>query len=381
LGQVPTQLNINILYLTQQGKEPPPLSLVEPLVTDKGLAGARLGILDSSTTGKFLGHQFALNELVVPAGDDLTARARAALASSSGLVIADLPSQQLRLIAELPEAAAALIFNTRAEDDDLRNANCRQNLLHVVPSRTMKADALAQWLVFRQWERWFLLAGAGDEDVAFARAMRRAAKRFGAKVVADRTYRYVVGARRTDTGHAQIQDQMKLATQDAPNYDVLVVADESDLFGEYLPYRTADPRPVVGTQGLVPTAWHRAHEQWGATQMQRRFTAAAGRAMLERDYTAWLAIRVISEAVTRTGTNDPAELRRYILSDEFKVAGFKGVPLTIRKWDQQLRQPILLTSARSLVSVSPQEGFLHPTSLLDTLGFDEPESACRMERQ
>ena len=28
--------------------------------------------------------------------------------------------------------------------------------------------------------------------------------------------------------------------------------------------------------------------------------------------------------------------------------------------------------------MSPQEGFLHPRTELDTLGYDAPESGCRM---
>jgi ABC transporter substrate binding protein (PQQ-dependent alcohol dehydrogenase system) len=69
----------------------------------------------------------------------------------------------------------------------------------------------------------------------------------------------------------QIQNQIPVLTQGAPEHDVLVVADESDVFGEYLPYRTWDARPVAGTAGLVATAWSRVHEQWGGTQVQRRF--------------------------------------------------------------------------------------------------------------
>jgi hypothetical protein len=43
-----------------------------------------------------------------------------------------------------------------------------------------------------------------------------------------------------------------------------------------------------------------------------------------------------------------------------------------------MRQPILIAGARSLVSVSPQDGFLHRRSVLDTLGVDEGESRCKM---
>jgi ABC transporter substrate binding protein (PQQ-dependent alcohol dehydrogenase system) len=169
---------------------------------------------------------------------------------------------------------------------------------------------------------------------------------------------------------------MPVFTQ-AVEYDALVVADVRDAFGQYLPYRTWDPRPVVGTQGLVPTAWHRSHEQWAGTQMQNRFADFAGRWMTERDYAAWVAVRSVSEATTRTKATDFAAVDGYIRSSDFGIAGFKGQKLTFRDWDGQLRQPVLLAEARTLVSVSPQEGYLHEFSELDTLGADRPDSACK----
>src|SRR5262249_19221313 len=160
--------------------------------------------------------------------------------------------------------------------------------------------------------------------------------------------------------------------------DVLVVSDERDAFGEYLLYRTWDARPVVGTQGLVPTSWHRSFEQWASMQMQSRFAKFAGRPMTERDYTAWLAVRSISEITTRTNKFDFASINAYIRAPDFNVAGFKGQKLTFRDWDGQLRQPILLATSRLVVSVSPQKDFLHPTSELDTLGVDRPETTCKL---
>ncbi len=84
---------------------------------------------------------------------------------------------------------------------------------------------------------------------------------------------------------------MPVFTQGAPSYDVVVVADEKEVFGPYLPYRTWDPRPVAGTAGLKAMSWHPAHEQWGATQMQNRFQRFAKRFMLPLDYQAWVAVR------------------------------------------------------------------------------------------
>jgi len=37
-------------------------------------------------------------------------------------------------------------------------------------------------------------------------------------------------------------------------------------------------------------------------------------------------------------------------------------------------------SARSLVAVAPIEGFLHPKTELDTLGYDQPESTCKWSK-
>src|SRR6202040_2835367 len=69
----------------------------------------------------------------------------------------------------------------------------------------------------------------------------------------------------------------------------------------------------------------------------------------------------------------------FLRGDQFELAGYKGARLSFRSWDGQLRQPILLADARSLVSVSPPPGrFLHQFSELDPLGIDRPESKCRM---
>jgi ABC transporter substrate binding protein (PQQ-dependent alcohol dehydrogenase system) len=377
-GARATALDVTMTYLTQREPWVRPLSLVEPILEDEGLMGARQGLADNQTTGRFLEHEYRLIERIVPEDGDVKAEFEAALDAGERLVVADLHAAQLEELAPLADDAGALLFNSRAPDDRLRIEDCHESVLHVAASRAMKADALAQYLMWKRWSRWFLMHGTKPADLAFADAVRRAAERFGAEIVEERAYEFVEFARRTDTGHVQVQRQMPVLTQDVAEHDILIVADESDVFGEYLPYRTWDPRPVAGTQGLVPTTWSRAMEQWGGTQMQSRFESFGGRSMTERDYNAWLAVRSIGEAVTRSQTADPAALHDYLVSDRFEIGAFKGQALTFRPWNQQMRQPILLATARMLVSVSPQEGFLHQRTFLDTLGYDEPESSCRL---
>lgn len=379
-GAHAAELTITITYLSKA--EPPlvPLSLVRPVLKDAGLKGAELAIDDSQTTGRFLKNDYKLVEQVVPESGDVTAVFEKALAEGQRLFVADLEMPDLLEIAPKADSAGALIFNSRAEDDALRvdADKCFKSLFNVAPSLSMETDALAQFLATKRWLRWFLVYGSHPADHAYADAVRASATKFGAKIVAEKEYVDTGGARRADTGYVQVQRQMPVFTQSMSSYDVVVAADESEVFGEYLPYQTWDARPVVGTQGLVPTAWSSVFEQWAGMQMQSRFERFAKRQMTARDYNAWVGVRTIAEAVTRTQSDDPAKLRDYILSPEFKLGAFKGVPLTFRTWNQQVREPIVLVTPRMLVSVSPQPEFLHQRNRLDTLGFDEPESKCRL---
>ena len=364
-------------YLTQEQEPPIPLSFLDPILTDEGVQGARLALADNNSTGRFLGQLFELREFVVPRDGDVAAAVDEIAADGVRLLLVDLPADGLLTVADHPRAADMLLFNGRARDDRLRSEACRANVLHTIPSRAMLADALAQFLEVKGWTDWFLVVGRHPEDRAFAAAIRRAADRYRADIVEEKDWTYQAGNARVDTGHVTLQRTVPAFSQ-VGDHDVVIVADEANEFGEYFAHRTDRPRPVMGTQGLTPTAWNRVFEQWGGTQLQKRFPRQAGRWMTERDYGAWLAVRAVGEAATRTGSVAASDIAAYVRGPEFELAGFKGQGLTFRDWNGQLRQPILLAGPRILVSVSPQDGFLHPGSELDTLGYDRRESRCTM---
>jgi len=369
---------IRIGYLGPAGFRPS-LSLATQPAENDGVAGARLAIEDNNTTGRFLDQRFALDEIRLKDGDDPAAAARALADRNAGFIISDLAADALLKAADAVRDRGTLLLNAGATDDRLREQDCRANVLHIAPTRSMLADALAQYLVWKQWKRWLLVAGSHPEDKLYADALRRAATRFGAKIVQERTFEDTGGARRTDSGVTLIQRQMPVFTQNAPAYDVLVAADESEVFAAYLPYRTWDPRPIAGSAGLVPTSWDAAHDQWGAIQLQNRFRKLNARAMTARDMQAWTATRMIGEAAARTKSGDAKAVTAFLKSPDFSIAAFKGQRLTLRDWNGQLRQPILLADGRMVVSVSPQEGFLHQVSELDTLGVDRPETKCKRD--
>ncbi|MDE1933298.1 ABC transporter substrate-binding protein [Bradyrhizobium sp.] len=370
-------LEVGIGYLRHAGVRET-LSLVEQPAENNGVAGALLAIEDNNTTGKFLNQHFTLTEERLKKGDDVIAAANK-LAVHDGYIILDLPADDVLKVADALRDRGTVLFDAGSIDDRLREQDCRANVVHVAPTRSMLADALGQYLVWKQWKRWLLVVGSHDNDKLYADALRRTASRFGAKIVQERTFQDTGGARRTDSGVTLIQRQMPVFTQQAPAYDVLVAADESEVFASYLPYRTWDPRPVAGSAGLVPTSWDASHDQWGAIQIQNRFVKLNSRHMTALDMQAWTAARMIGEAVSRTNSGDPKIVFGFIKGKDFSVAAFKGQRLTLRNWNLQLRQPILLSDGRMVVSVSPQEGFLHQFSELDTLGVDRPETKCKLQ--
>ena len=375
-GLAADPVEIGIGYLGQAGVKSK-LSLVEQPAENDGVAGARLAIEDNNTTGRFLNQRFTLEEVRLKDGDDV-GKSATALAARNGFIIADLPADALLKAADALRGSKTVLLNAGSTDDRLREQDCRVNVVHVAPTRSMLADALAQYLAWKQWKRWLLVVGSHQADKLWAEALRRAATRFGAKIVHERTFEDTGGARRTDSGVTLIQRQMPVFTQQAPAYDVLVAADESEVFASYLPYRTWDARPVAGSAGLVPASWDAAHDQWGAIQMQNRFFKLNSRRMTARDMQAWTAARMVGEAASRTNSGDPKPLFDFLKGTDFSIAAFKGQRLTLRDWNLQLRQPILLVDGRMVVSVSPQEGFLHQFSELDTLGVDRPETKCKL---
>jgi ABC transporter substrate binding protein (PQQ-dependent alcohol dehydrogenase system) len=376
-GALADPVEIRIGYLGRAGVKATLSLLAQPAEND-GLAGAQLAIEDNNTTGRFLNQRFALDDVRLKDGDDAAKAALALADRKVAFIIADLPADALLKAADAVRDRSAVLINAGAIDDRLREEDCRGNVIHIAPTRSMLADGLAQYLVWKQWKRWLLVVGSHAEDKLFGDALQRAATRFGAKVVQTRSFEDSGGARRSDSGVTLVQRQMPVFTQSAPAYDVLVAADESEVFASYLPYRTWDARPVAGSAGLMPTSWDAAHDQWGAEQLQSRFTKLNRRRMTALDMQAWTAARIVGEAASRTNAGDAKALLAFLKSPDFSIAAFKGQRLTLRDWNLQLRQPILLADGRMVVSVSPQDGFLHQTSELDTLGIDRPESKCKL---
>ncbi|MEQ8823605.1 MAG: ABC transporter substrate-binding protein [Filomicrobium sp.] len=368
---------VSIIYVREDRDRLPPLSLLEFPPPNEGYDGAKLAVSDNNTTGRFLNQKFTLGTIIGLRGDELIKNVVEEAKAGIGFFVVDVTDETLLALSDALKDLPAVIFNAGSSTQRLREDDCRLNVKHTAASYAMLTDALAQYLAWKQWRKLVLVSGPKPEDKRYAESLKRSAKRFGLKILAEKEFVYTAGSRRADGGFEQVQKQIPTFTQEFPEYDVLLVADEANQFGEYFPFRTWIPRPVAGTHGLVPRAWHPASELWGATQFQNRFGRLSGRTMRDLDYAAWMAVRSIGEAATRTGSTEPKKLIDYMLSPKFELAAFKGQKLTYRTWNAQLRQPIFVTAPNLHVTVSPQVGFLHKKTVLDTMGVDQPETTCQ----
>ncbi len=375
---------VPIGYVRQIPDHPRPASRMDVEPDNAGIAGAKMAIEENNAGGQFTGDIYSLYTKTVASPEAAVEALQKLYESGHHFIIVDSPADTLLKLSDWAKGKDILLFNVRATDVSLRQENCRANVVHVVPDRYMLADALAQYLVTQKWTNWLLVNGSTPGDLAYVEAIRRAAQRFGAIIVDQREYKDVSGGRRDDVGVIPPGKQASADSDFAagPDYQVIIVADEDQLFGPYMPYRAGgEPRPVAGTTGLVATTWSPGHEKWGATQANNHFQKDNKRLMLPIDYQGYVAARTVGEAVTRNHGEAFAKVDAFIHGGELQLAPFKGVKQQYRSWDGQFRQPVLIATDKVPVSMSPQRGFphaSHPDIEMDTLGIDEPESTCKM---
>ncbi len=334
------------------------------------LAGAEVALEESAFALGALGLEVKL-EAVEAEAEGLPAALDTLAVAGARIVLLDLPAERLAALAAASRGKPLLLVNVAAGDDGLRQQDCQPGLLHTAPNEAMLADALAQYLASRKWRKVLALVGPQPADQARGAAFAAAAKRFGLKLVATRPFELSNDPRRRELGNIALLSA-------GEDYDAVYIADTDGEFARDALYRTVLPRPVVGSAGLVPEAWHWAWERHGAPQLNSRFQRAAGRPMRGADWAAWVAVKGVVEAALRTGGDDFDELAAYLRGPEIVIDGFKGARLSFRPWDGQMRQPLFLTTGNGIAASAPLEGFLHPSDNLDTLGFDEPDSRCRL---
>ena len=234
----------------------------------------------------------------------------------------------------------------------------------------MLSDALAQYLVFKNWKKILLLKGPYEEDTIIADSFINSSNKYGLDIIETRDFILSNDPRKRE------ENNLALLTI-GKKYDVIYLADSDGEFGRYLPYSTKNPNLVIGSTGLTAETWHWSFERHGAPQLNSRFADIDdSRRMSNFDWAAWAAVNTIFKSSMKSKSVDSKKIIDFFKSDKFGLDGFKGPRLSFRLWDNQMRQPILLSTHNALIYKTPIEGFLHEKNDLDTLGSDELETRC-----
>ncbi|HKA82159.1 MAG TPA: amino acid ABC transporter substrate-binding protein [Xanthobacteraceae bacterium] len=342
---------------------------------ERPFTGAQVGLDEAQALSRVLKIDFALERITVNSPAEVAAAvSQARAARGIQLFILDAPVEAFRPLADAIKGRDVLVFNATATDDTLRRDLCAAEFVHALPSLAMGTDGLVQYLASRKWNNLLVFEGPLPADAVMVKALENSAKKFGARVVARQQFKPG-----TDPREREKNDPALLSAINR-DYDVVFVADHAFDFARQVPYHTVRARPVVGSIDLEPMAWHWTWEHNGAPQVNSRFQKlSGGRHMESADWAAWIAVKMVVQAALRTRSAEFDKLRKFILG-EGSFDGNKGLALSVRPWDHQLRQAILLAAPYSVIARAPVEGFLHKTNDLDTLGDDEPESPCRLNR-
>jgi len=327
--------------------------------------GVQLALDEGSFELEAAGATVALSSATARSVESARAAAQAAEKGGAAVIVTDLPPDWTLAVAD---AVKLPVLNVGAPDDALRQQDCRPRLYHVLPSERMRADAIAQTLVSRKWSKLLLLIGTSPTDQQRAATAQASIKRYGLQVVGSKPFKLSTDPRERDLANP-------LLLTAGSSYDAVWVIDSDGEFARGLPYRTVLPRPVVGDGGLVALAWHAQFERYGAPQVSRRFFKAAKRPMTDRDWAAWMAGKTLLALATAVPKGPNGAWAQALA--KISVDGSKGVVMSFRAWDGQLRQTLLLTDGQGVISQAPIEGLLHPTDVLDTLGADAPEKLCK----
>jgi ABC transporter substrate binding protein (PQQ-dependent alcohol dehydrogenase system) len=338
--------------------------------------GAQAAIRESRIIGRSIGVKFSLEHVEIESAENAVDEvARLITGTTVKAILLDLPLAPFQAVVErFSDNDDVVFFNIRHRDDSLRQTICAPSLFHALPSNRMLTDALAQYLKSRGWTRVLVLAREAEEDQNLADRFTASAKKFGLTDVDRRAFVLSNDPRERD------KNNIALLTGGV-RYDAVFLADGEGEFGRYVPYATFRPRPVVGTDGLIASAWHWTWERYGAPQLNQRFDRRASRRMAAEDWAAWVAVRSVVEAVVRGTSTEVATIKETLTDDKFAVDLYKGVPGGFRPWDHQLRQPILLHTYNAVIARAPIEGFLHKDNILDSLGIDRAESTCRLDKR
>lgn len=291
-----------------------------------------------------------------------------------------------------------IYLNTMSRSEALRGTQCHRLTFHVEASLAMYADAIGQWLIRKAKKtRWGFLTPDSKGGAEMERLTKRALRRYKGTTIA----RKVVPARTQDYRAA-----LSALAKGGPDVIMLNLAGPSLLTAlaqiadldlkvevagpgmEAVEFWQADPAKLTG---VWPALWFHAFRKYSGRELNKRMNKAFGRPAESHAWASYMATKAVWEGVLKGGRADTASLVSFFEKGR-GVDAHKGVALSFRPWDHQLRQPLLVLRSTvpakdasrwdifKLVGEVPLRGTPGESraAILDTLGLSKAESMCHL---
>ncbi|BAS26983.1 ABC transporter substrate-binding protein [Limnochorda pilosa] len=366
--------------------------------------GAIMAGEEFSGIAEMLGRRFEVLTASAPT-PAAAVRAAARLMAREGVygILGGFDPEGCSALADLAEQRGALFLNIGCASDALRHEGCRRHTFHVEASAAMYLDAVADWFVRQGARRWFFVTPDAPEGRArLERARHALAQRhWGGREAGN------ASVAPGEPEYRPVLEQIREAKPDL----VLLLLDgvgQLDFLGQYeeagLPHRvTGFPEAVAQTRtffaaartsaprtgtGYRATLWEATLDNYGGRELNARFLERWGQPMDPPAWAAWASVKILWEAASFAGTTDPGQLAAYLEGEATLFDVYKGIGVSFRPWDHQLRETVFLVKVQedasdplglaALVGQLPaisRPGF-SPNEMLDQIGDAADRSGC-----
>jgi quinoprotein dehydrogenase-associated probable ABC transporter substrate-binding protein len=259
---------------------------------------------------------------------------------------------QAEVLAGLADEHGVPFINLGDPDPALRQ-ECSPYVFHLAPSAAMYLDAMAFWFGGLGYGRWFIVHEQGPAGEALAdRTAKALAGVAGAAVVGSAAVAHEQPVYIGQIEEAQLADADLIVLLLDPA-DQIAFLGQLDSLGSDLAV-AAFPDPVTQTRDYIAAArqrsggagvdyritpWEATLEGHGATELNDRVLSRWGEPLDPSAWAAYQAVKLLYQAARTAGSQKEA-LAAYLAGHETEFDLNKGVPLSFRSWDHQLRQPL-----------------------------------------
>ncbi|RIH89391.1 ABC transporter, substrate binding protein, PQQ-dependent alcohol dehydrogenase system [Calidithermus terrae] len=381
-----------------------PRSGLERAVVEAARTGLEMGKEEYGFNASLVGQRL---EVLLRTAPDPQAAAREAerlVGSEEVFALVGGFGGQAEALSRLAEQRRVLFLNIGSPSDRLRQEACSRYTFHLEASAAMYLDALAAWFIQAGFRSWFLVYEQGAEGQALYQRARKSLleRHFGAREA---------GRASVAPGQPDFRTALEAIRRAQPQAVLLLLGAEGqlDFLGRYEAAGlgaavTGFPHPETQTRaffaasrGRAPRAgaghravlWEAKLDAYGARELNARFRQRSKKPMDPSAWAGYQAVKVLFETASFAGSLEGARLVSHLENPGTVFDVHKGIGVSFRPWDHQLRQSLYLVKispgAKEDWDLAGLVGELpaiyrpgtDPVERLDQLGDLRRDSSCR----